>query len=94
MSLPLDDINALWDRRVDIDQYETMIRETFETLYREGAGNGQLLVPNLRSFLIGQPFRIGCLDAALDYIVKHDCVWAATGSEIIEWYRNLRVEIN
>ena len=60
-----------------------MIRETFETLYREGADNGRLLVLNLHPFLIGQPFRIGCLDAALGHIVKHDGVWAATGSEII-----------
>ena len=91
VSLPLDDINALWDRRVDIDQYETMIRETFETLYREGADNGRLLVLNLHPFLIGQPFRIGCLDAALDYLVGHDGVWAATGSQIIEWYRTLEI---
>ena len=46
---------------------------------------------NLHPFLIGQPFRIGSLDAALDYIAKHDGVWAATGSEIIEWCRNSRV---
>jgi hypothetical protein len=92
VSFPLDDINALWDRHVDIDRYETMIRETFETLYREGADNGRLLVLTLHPFMIGQPFRIGCLDAALRRIVKHDGVWAAPGSEIIEWYRNLRVE--
>ncbi|MBI2292370.1 MAG: polysaccharide deacetylase family protein [Betaproteobacteria bacterium] len=93
VSLPLDDINALWDRHVEIDRYEAMIRETFETLHRDGERNGRLLVLNLHPFLIGQPFRIGCLDAALDYIVKHDGMWAATGSEIIEWYRNLRVGI-
>src|SRR5687767_11748587 len=91
VSFPLDDINALWDRHIDIDGYETMIRETFETLYREGADNGRLLVLTLHPFLIGQPFRIGCLDAALDRIAKHDGVWAATGAEIIEWYRNLSV---
>jgi hypothetical protein len=43
VSLPLDDINALWDRRIDIDRYEQMIRETFETLHSDGADNGRVL---------------------------------------------------
>ncbi len=84
VTLPLDDINALWERRMDIDRYGCMITETFETLYREGAHNGRLLVLNLHPFLIGQPFRIGCLDAALGRIVRRPDVWTATGSEIIE----------
>ncbi len=88
VSFPLDDINALSERRIDIDQYEQMIVETFEPLHREGADNGRLLALSLHPFLIGQPFRIGSLDAALGHIVKHDRVWAATGSEIIEWSRN------
>ena len=87
VTLPLDDINALWERRIDVDQYERMIRETFDTLYREGAVNGRLLVLSLHPFLIGQPFRIGCLDAALAYITSHDAVWHATATEVIEWYR-------
>ena len=89
VSLPLDDLNALWERRIDIDRYESMIGETFETLHREGANNGRLLVLTLHPFTIGQPFRIGALDAALGHIAKHDGVWTATGSEIIEWSRNL-----
>ena len=67
--LPVDDVNALWDRRIDIDRYGDMIKETFETLYDEGATNGRLLVLHLHPWLIGQPFRIGCLDAALGHIV-------------------------
>jgi hypothetical protein len=92
VTLPLDDLNALWERRVDIDRYGEMIRESFETLYREGETNGRLLVLNLHPFLIGQPFRIGCLDAALASIVQRPGVWAATGSEIIDSYaRNRQV---
>ena len=56
ITLPLDDVNALWDRRIG---------GAFETLYREGAATGRLLVLHLRPWLIGQPFRIGFLDAAL-----------------------------
>jgi allantoinase len=87
ISFPLDDVNALWERRIDVDRYETMIVETFETLYREGAHNGRLLVLNLHPFLIGQPFRIGALDRALAHIVEYAGVWPATGTQIIDWCR-------
>jgi allantoinase len=85
--LPVDDVNALWDRRIDIDRYREMIEETFETLYREGANNGRLLVLHLHPWLIGQPFRIACLDEALGHIMRRQGVWAATGAEVIDWYR-------
>src|SRR6185436_19366761 len=78
VTLPLDDINALWDRHVDFDRYGDMIRESFDTLYRDGEKNARLLVLNVHPFLAGQPFRIGVLDAALGYIMGHPAVWAAT----------------
>jgi peptidoglycan/xylan/chitin deacetylase (PgdA/CDA1 family) len=87
ITLPLDDVNALWDRRMDIDRYGQAISESFETLYREGEANRRLLVLNLHPFLIGQPFRIGTLDAALGAIVQRPGVWTATGSEIINRYQ-------
>jgi hypothetical protein len=37
---------------------------------------------------MGQPFRIGFLDEALGYMVRRQGVWAATGSEIVDWYRS------
>jgi peptidoglycan/xylan/chitin deacetylase (PgdA/CDA1 family) len=87
ITLPVDDVNALWDRRIDIDRYRDMITETFDTLYAEGASNGRLLVLHLHPWLIGQPFRIGRLASALNHIMQHQGVWAATGTEIIDWYR-------
>jgi peptidoglycan/xylan/chitin deacetylase (PgdA/CDA1 family) len=90
IALPLDDVNALWDRRIDIDRYGEMIQESFETLYEEGAANGRLLALHLHPWLIGQPFRIGTLDAALGHIMQRPGVWAATGAEIIDWYRRQR----
>jgi len=90
IALPVDDVNALWDRRIEIDKYKEMIKESFDTLYREGATNGRLLVLHLHSWLIGQPFRIASLDDALGHIMHHQGVWASTGSEIIDWYRRNR----
>lgn len=85
--LELDDVHALWDRRVTIDRYAQLLKEGFDTLYRDGEQNGRLMVLNLHPWLIGQPFRIGYLDEALGYIVRRQGVWTATGSEIVDWYR-------
>ena len=87
VTLPLDDVNALWDRRMDIGRYGQAIVETFETLYRDAEASGRLLVLNLHPFLIGQPFRTVTLDAALDGIASHPGVWKATGSEIVAAYQ-------
>jgi allantoinase len=87
LMLELDDVHALWDRRVPIDRYEQLLRESFNTLYRDGAQNGRLLVLHLHPWLIGQPFRIGFLDAALGAMMQCQGVWAAQGSTIIDWFR-------
>ena len=85
--LELDDVNALWDRRVDIDRYGQLLKDAFDVLYRDGAQNGRVLVLNIHPWLIGQPFRIGTLEDALRYMMRRQGVWAATGLEIIDWYR-------
>jgi peptidoglycan/xylan/chitin deacetylase (PgdA/CDA1 family) len=87
ITLPVDDVNALWDRRVPIQRYVEMLKESFDTLYHNGAANGRLLILNLHPWLIGQPFRVRYLRAALDYITRRQGVWVATGGEITEWYR-------
>ena len=90
-SLPImwemDDINALWNRRMSVSRYGQLLKEGFDTVYREGERSGRLIVLNLHPWLIGQPFRIATLDDAIGYIMGRKGVWAATGSEIIDWYR-------
>ena len=83
VSLPLDDVYALWDRRMDADRYAQMMRETFDRLYVDGADNPRVLAITLHPFLIGQPFRIGCLDAALAHIVTHERLWRATAGQVV-----------
>ena len=85
--LELDDVNALWDRRVAIGKYRDMLKEGFDTIYRDSGESGRLLTLNLHPWLIGQPFRIRYLDDALGHMVRRKGVWAASGSEIIDWYR-------
>jgi len=42
-------------------------------------------VLHLQPYLIGQPFRVKHLDAALSALAEGP-VWKATGSEIVDWY--------
>ena len=89
-SLPLmwelDDINALWERRVPVDRYGRLLEESFDGLYEDSQDSGLLLAFNLHPWLIGQPFRIRYLDQALGQMMRRQGVWAATGSEVTEWF--------
>ena len=85
--LELDDAHALAERHVEVQRYAEMLKEGFDTMYRDAARSGRVLVLNLHPWLIGQAFRIGYLDDALGYMMARQGVWAASGSEIIDWYR-------
>ncbi len=63
-----------------------MICCTFDVLYREGADSGRVLPIALHPYISGVPHRIGALDAALEYICRHEGVWRTTGAEIAEFY--------
>ena len=71
------------NRNGTIDQFESMIRRQFDTLYAEGAESGRVMAICLHPYLIGVPHRIAGLDSALAYIRSHDRVWFATGEEIV-----------
>ncbi len=79
------------DSVLSLKQYEgeefvQMIKDTFDTLYAEGAESARVMCIALHPYIMGQPHRIAHLDAALDYILSHDGVWKATGEEIADWY--------
>ena len=84
----LDDVAALAQRRVTVGDYQLMITESFDKLREDGAENGRLLALNLHPWLVGQPFRIGIIDRALSHMMQQGGVWAATGSEIVDWYQS------
>ncbi len=88
LMVELDDLVALWARRVTVGRYRDMLKDGFDTLHQDGAENGRLLAINIHPWLMGQPFRIGYLDDALSHMMRQGGVWAATGSEVMEWYRN------
>jgi allantoinase len=82
----INDIPAFERHNRMADEFREMICRQFDTLYREGAESGRVMAICLHPYLTGKPYRIGALDAALDYICRHDGVWLTTGSEIANAY--------
>jgi allantoinase len=68
------------------EEFSQMICRQFDVLYREGATSGRVMAIALHPYLSGQPFRIGALETAFEYICGHAGVWLATGSEIVAHY--------
>jgi allantoinase len=87
LMLELDDAHALWERRVRPNRYGQLLQEGFERLYTDGAQSGRLLVIHLHPWLMGQPFRLRYVDAALGAMQQRQGVWAAHGKSIVDWYR-------
>jgi peptidoglycan/xylan/chitin deacetylase (PgdA/CDA1 family) len=63
-----------------------MLCEHFDRLYAEGSESGRVMSINLHPWLVGHPWRVQALDAALRYITGHAGVWLATGCEVADWY--------
>ena len=84
----IDDYVILGGLQHSEDQFIEQVKDQFDTLYRESeAQGGRLLSLSLHPWVIGQPFRIKTLEQALSYILGHDGVWSATGSEILKAFR-------
>jgi peptidoglycan/xylan/chitin deacetylase (PgdA/CDA1 family) len=85
-SYELNDMAAIVRSKYTPGEFERMIRDQFDVLWREGAESGRVMAICLHPFLMGQPHRIGALESALSYIDKFDGVWKATGEEIARHY--------
>jgi peptidoglycan/xylan/chitin deacetylase (PgdA/CDA1 family) len=86
--LELDEIFTHRQRFIPIQRWAGMVTEAFDRLYQDGSNSGRLLVLNLHPWLIGQPCRIKYLEQALRHITRRQGVWAATGSDIVNWYHS------
>jgi allantoinase len=86
VTLDLDEVHTHRERGVSMQGWLRIVQESFDRLYRDGEQSGRLVVLNLHPYLIGQPWRIRYLDHALRYMLARPRVWAATGSEVADWY--------
>jgi len=86
-SYEINDSPFLYTRNGTIDQFVAAIKRQFDVLYAEGARSGRVMAICLHPYLIGVPHRIGGLDEAPGYLAPHDAVRFATGSEIVQAWR-------
>lgn len=85
-SVEINDIPTFLHFGYSPERFCQAICDQFDTLYEEGAETGRVMAIALHPFIIGQPFRIKCLEQALQHILRHRDVWMATGGEIADWY--------
>ena len=68
---------------IDGEQFFRYLRDSFDTLYAEGAaGTAKMFSIGLHCRLIGRPGKIAGLKRFLDYARCHDGVWFATRGQI------------
>jgi allantoinase len=68
-------------------EFLRMIKDQFDTLYAEAAETAKVMAISLHPGRFGVPHRIRYLAEALEYINGHEHIWWATGSEILDAYR-------
>jgi peptidoglycan/xylan/chitin deacetylase (PgdA/CDA1 family) len=86
-SVDLNDRSTMHAKDHTAAQYCQFICDAFDVLYREGAEHGRVMCIALHPYIIGMPSRIGYLEKALEHIRSHEKVWFATGSEIIDAFK-------
>ena len=70
------------------DQFYSYLKDSFDTLYAEGATAPKMLSIGLHCRLVGRPGRAAALARFLDYAASHDKVWIATRLDIARhWIR-------
>ena len=77
-----------------MDGYTKILKQGFDTLYTEGAKSGRMMGIVVHPWLIGQPFRIGYFESALDHFMRRQGVWWARASAIVDWYRRDRLDVS
>ncbi len=84
-SADIDDYQILLGNHHDEDAFRDQLIDQFDLLYDESATQGgRIMAISLHPWVIGQPYRIGALEAALAHIMRHPGVWPATGAEILD----------
>ncbi len=88
----IDDYTILIQNHHTEDDFRDQLIDQFDVLYKESATQGgRIMAISLHPWVIGQPYRIGALEQALEHIMRHRGVWAATGSESLQaWKRGPR----
>ncbi len=66
------------------DQWFTLVKDSFDMLYREGATQPRMMSVGMHMRVIGHPGRAVGLERLLDYMQKHKGVWITKRVEIAQ----------
>ena len=69
------------------DQFFTYLRDSFDTLYAEGARVPRMMSVGLHCRLVGRPGRIRALERFIDHARQHDEVWFCRRIDIARHWR-------
>jgi peptidoglycan/xylan/chitin deacetylase (PgdA/CDA1 family) len=69
------------------DQFFAYLRDSFDTLYAEGADAPKMMSVGLHCRLAGRPGRIAALTRFLDHVEAHDKVWICRRDAIAKHWR-------
>ncbi|MCZ6556240.1 MAG: polysaccharide deacetylase, partial [SAR324 cluster bacterium] len=64
------------------------VRDTFDTLYREGEESARVMAISTHPYITGVPHRIKYYEMIFDYIRRFEGVVFMTGEEILDWYKS------
>lgn len=70
------------------DQYFAYLKDTFDTLYEEGAEAPKMMSVGLHCRLVGRPGRIAALKRFIEYVKGHDKVWFAKRIEMARHWQS------
>jgi putative urate catabolism protein len=70
------------------DQFFTYLKDSFDTLYAEGAIAPKMISIGLHCRLVGRPGRAAALARFLDYVQSHDRVWVCRRIDIARHWHN------
>ena len=85
--MEINDIPLFMRKGYTGEQYLQSVVDQFDTLYADSAKQPRVLGLPLHPMIVGQPLRARYLARALAHMKKHERVWFATGSEIIDAYQ-------
>ncbi len=69
------------------DQFFAYLKDSFDSLYAEGAQTPRMMSVGLHCRLAGRPGRIAALERFLDYALGHDDVWFCRRVDIARHWR-------
>jgi len=64
------------------DQFFAYLKDSFDTLYEEGAATPKMMSVGLHCRIVGRPGRIAALKRFVDYVLSHDQVWVTRRIDI------------